>query len=284
MLEITGLLLQLRRYKSFEKLVQGFRNPKQSSATLFEARVASWCASRSISTSLEFGPDVEIKGKQKHPEFLWETTLGKLYVECKRANLLQNNFVRRFSRLLETLNRAYEKYKPWPDSVRLDVVIEGPALNGIEDRLEYVTARSHEVYAKEEQEEIEVTKGEVSARIVPQHKPSPPIEDCAQSGAILVGLKPTPVSSESAHSTLTVSLGSHRARVAAKLVRDAQTQFPRGTIGAVFIEIGSNAIVSRRIEKLLASPIGQQIPWVGVCSQKTSFVRFGEKDSRLTGG
>ena len=46
LLEITGLLTLLEQFPGFQSLMEGFRNPTQISATLFEVQVAAWCATK----------------------------------------------------------------------------------------------------------------------------------------------------------------------------------------------------------------------------------------------
>ena len=110
MLKITKVLRTLRPCKGFEQLLKGFANPTQILASYFEVVVAGWCVSRAVSQSLEFFPEVLVKGRRKRPEFLWKTELGELYCECKRAETLENSFLDRLSRLRKLLEATYEEF------------------------------------------------------------------------------------------------------------------------------------------------------------------------------
>jgi hypothetical protein len=52
LLAITGLLTRLERFAGFQTLIEGFRNPTQVKATIFEVQVAAWCESRKVCRSI----------------------------------------------------------------------------------------------------------------------------------------------------------------------------------------------------------------------------------------
>src|SRR5271157_1597276 len=87
MLETTEKLKHLEAFPGFSTLLSGFRDAAKVDATLFEVSAATWCATRTASLGLEFSPEITVKDRQKHPDFLWHTVYGDLYCECKGARI-----------------------------------------------------------------------------------------------------------------------------------------------------------------------------------------------------
>ena len=136
LLGITDLLTRLEQYAGFQSLIEGFRNPTQIIATLFEVPGAAWCASRKLNQSLEFSPKVPVGGSIKRPEFLWHTTLGDLYCECKQENSVDNKATKRVQKLFEVMGKAYDVNGPWDESFRLDLIVGHPARDGTNQIIE----------------------------------------------------------------------------------------------------------------------------------------------------
>ena len=136
LLRITGELTRLERFPGFQSLIEGFRNPTQVNATLFEIQVAAWCAARKLTQSIQLSPPVQIGGGIKRPEFLWHTDLGDLYCECKQENSFDNKATKRVQKLTEVVGRSFEANGPWNESSRLDVIIGHPARDGVDQIIE----------------------------------------------------------------------------------------------------------------------------------------------------
>jgi hypothetical protein len=268
MLHITRSLKKMKKYKGFEKLVEGFRNPTQVSATWFEVKVAEWCAGRAVSISLEFSPEVLVKNRTKNPEFLWETSLGRLYVECKRAAVFENSFIKRFQRLHDVLSEEYSRLQPWEPALRLDLSIEGVALNGIESRLrQVIQTAALASRAREPRSHFQI--GEVLADLRPRQEPPPLALGSVRSGQLLVGTEPTKVEVENSLFTFSMSLSAYRDRAVAKLLREARTQLPAGASSAAFIELGgANESQTKKVQSLLGQSTYANTPWVSIWSSE----------------
>lgn len=89
MLNITATMESLSNCPGFQELISGFRNPTQIAATMFEVSVAEWCQARAVTQALEFAPHVTVRNHSKRPDILWDTTLGRLYCECKSSHFFQ---------------------------------------------------------------------------------------------------------------------------------------------------------------------------------------------------
>jgi hypothetical protein len=138
MLATTVRLRWLQGYQGFDRLIAGLNNPSQISATVFEIESAAWCATRLHTTALVFSPDVINREKVKHPDFLWETSVGTLYCECKQASAWQRSESRLLSTISADLNDAMGDAETWPTSVRIEVLINGLFRAGAKDQLKTV--------------------------------------------------------------------------------------------------------------------------------------------------
>jgi hypothetical protein len=133
MLATTVRLRWLQGYQGFDRLIAGLNNPSQISAAVFEIESAAWCATRLHTTALVFSPDVIKREKVKHPDFLWETSVGTLYCECKQASAWQRSESRLLSTISADLNDAMGDAETWPTSVRIEVLINGLFRAGAKD-------------------------------------------------------------------------------------------------------------------------------------------------------
>ncbi|MEP6636784.1 MAG: hypothetical protein ABJB97_08670 [Acidobacteriota bacterium] len=86
LLMLVGAMKNLKDFDGFATVLKGFQNPTQIESAVFEIRAADWCRSRRVSLGLIFAPEVLVKGRVKRPEFLWRTTQGDCYCECKKSN------------------------------------------------------------------------------------------------------------------------------------------------------------------------------------------------------
>ncbi len=283
MLNLTRVLKKLRVFKGFDKLIGGFRNPTQLLATIFEIQVADWCLQRAVTHSLEFSPDVSVKGGVKRPELLWETTLGKLYVECKRSHEYEADFTKRLSKLGDLCDKEYGRYGSWSAAKRPDIVIDGVARNGIEQRLCEVIERAATAQLTEAPE-ARFSEGEVSVILRPRDEPPPTLEGGMRTGRFVVGTEPTQLDEKSAVFTLTMSLKAHRVRAAGKLLREARTQLPSNGASAVFIDVGTPEACQAKVKSLLEQPSYANTPFVAIWSPPTLYAAWRENqpfDNRL---
>jgi hypothetical protein len=262
MLRITRSLKKLSGYKGFEKLLAGFRNPAQVLATVFELEVAEWCAGRAVTLSLEFGPEVLVKGRRKYPEFLWKTSLGDLYVECKRGEEIDNDFARRLENYREFVEKEHKRHAPWHESFRLDIVIAGARLNGTQWRLRDVISRASIQQSGDAGTQIQV--GEICATFRSRVEAPPMLPGMASAGCIVVGTQPTKLDFENAMFTISMSIEAHRARAAGQLLREARTQLPTDHLSAVFIQIGSIEVCQKKVAALLQQRAYANTPWVAI--------------------
>ena len=132
--DVARSLSRLRRFEGFDRLKAGLANPSQIGATVFEIQIAEWCSDRSVTSGLEFSPEVMVRGKIKRPEIRWETRLGAIYCECKQASIGESAISKRVGRVHGLLEKARKELSPWDESLRLDVEFDY-LVNGFEARL-----------------------------------------------------------------------------------------------------------------------------------------------------
>ncbi len=287
LLEITGLLTRLERFPGFPALIEGFRNPTQVKATIFEVQVAAWCESRKVCRSIEFSPEVQIGDGIKRPEFLWQTTLGDIYCECKQENSIDSHAHRRMKTLFDVIGKAYEENAPKDKTTRLDVIIQHPAPNGTEKiiwRLVRDAALRHEAGTWGG----EIVDQVVTVRMATESDDMPDIIGCMQYQNKVLEGGPEPALSTKARYTLTMSVMEHRLRQLAKLVRDARTQLPPNKSGAIFIDIGGSQVFVDKLNELIAQPEYANIAWVSLWEGGQALkavIRHGQPcDARLAEG
>ena len=262
MLELIKSLKDIEKYSDFATLMSGFRNQSQIAATMFEVDVAVWCVNRKMTQSLEFSPSVYVKGHVKHPDFLWHTELGRLYVECKTSEAIETNFMKRASKLTNVLNAAHKANEPWDSAYRLDVTITTTATNQIEQRIKDVVAQAS--LALKSGNLCPFKNGEVSG-VLHKREESPPHEDeIIRSSSINVGTTATAISHKNSHTTFTMSLAKYRGRATRDLIHEARTQLPEDYPSAIFIKLGGPISARRKAEKLLVSPEYERTPWIGI--------------------
>ena len=265
MLETTKSLRILEKYSGFEKLILGFRNPSQVTATMFEVEVAAWCATRKITKSIEFSPEVKVNGHTKHPEFLWNTEIGSLYVECKSGISIENKSNKLASRLSKALDEAYKINGPWSQDYCLDLSINRPVTNQTEERIRDVVSRASEALR------LGITHNsfenkEVKA-MLRKREELPPFEpETIRTSMIKVGTAPTLISPENAHTTFAMSVSRSRTHATRKLINEAKTQLPKGYPSAIFIRLGGSLSAQKKVEQLLILSEYVDIPWIGICS------------------
>jgi hypothetical protein len=262
MLEITGKLVRLEEFPGFDSLLEGFRNPTQFSSTIFETNIASWCASRKICQSIEFSPAIAVADKVKHPEFLWRTTLGNIYCECKQENSLNNSVKRRIQKLFNDIGVLYEKNSPWNEDYRLDIIIEHPARDGTSQILGRLIQRTALLQQTGKACET-IVEGVVTIKIVKKGEPTPDVRGCIQIHRQIIGsAKAEQIIGSNALYTLTMSVMKHRLKQFTDLIRDARTQMPKDGQGAIFIDIGGSKLFEEKLHQLLSNPEYANTPWI----------------------
>jgi hypothetical protein len=283
LLRVTETLKELRGCAGYESLIAGFRNPAQAQSTLFEVTVAGWCAGRAVTRALEFSPAVEVRGHTKRPEFLWHTEAGPVYCECKQGKVAESKFSRRVNKLLQCLNGVHRGFQPWDPALRLDVKFDGITTNRIEARFRDVVARAAKALRAGEYAGA-VFEGEgVSAALRPRGEP-PQEKGTVMACAATVTSEPTNLA-DATDLTLTVSLSRYRRQATAELVRDARTQLPPSSIGAIFLEFDATLADGEKVNSLLRQPAYENTPWVSLWDQgrlTTAHWRTGQPlDGRL---
>lgn len=107
---------RLRSFPGFDRLIEGFQNPTQFSATVFEINCAIFCLDKYAATDLIFGIDVTVNGGKKRPDF--EAVIGqqlKFLVECKSLQSINRVRSSRAYRIAKILIRdaAYTLPDQW---------------------------------------------------------------------------------------------------------------------------------------------------------------------------
>jgi len=115
MLNITAALESLTNYPGFQELLTGFRNPTQIAGTMFEVSVAGWCQGRAVTRGLELVPHVMVRNHSKRPDILWDTTLGRLYCECKSSHFFQQAVAKRAERFRDVADLEYKRHHSCPN-------------------------------------------------------------------------------------------------------------------------------------------------------------------------
>ena len=263
MLSITAAMENLTDYPGFQELIAGFRNPTQIAATMFEVSVAGWCQARAVTQALEFSPHVTVRNHGKRPDILWDTTLGRLYCECKSSHVFQQAIAKRTERFRDVADLEYKRHV-WPPSSRLDILLLGPALNGCEWRLKSVINTVSEKAASDSWEDVESEAGEVRATLRCRVNDPPDLPESLRTGLIEVGPVATRMAAENAYLTLTISVATHRQRAVAGLIQTAKTQLPDTETSMIFVESLGGPVVRRRLEELILAPSFVNIPCIAL--------------------
>lgn len=284
MLELTRDLKTLQHLPGFDLFVAHFDNPTQFGATVFETQVALWRVSRRVTVGFEFSPEVYVKGRPKYPDFLWETELGKLYCECKRAEVSRSEMSRKLDRLERLVEGALKQFGPLADTFRLDVLITGPLPSNFNRVLPQLVA-SVVSEARVTGSEASASIDEAIAATVRSRATLPPVMPRSlRKSQVIVGTTPTRRDASNATYTVTLSIGGYQAGAAVKALAAARTQIPDDAVGAVFLECGSAESIKERVGQVLSDPVSHKTPWVALCSPgKTDAVYLNNQpfDERL---
>jgi hypothetical protein len=233
LLELIGDLDSMAGCDGFKELIAGFRNAPQFRSTIYEARMAKWCLSRVVTQSLRFGPVVPTNRGPKKPDFLWETSLGSPYVECKQASAYENSVQKRLNRLFAAATAEYAKYPLDDATLRLDLSVGSRIANGVEGRVRAAVGKLCLAGVSGQVVEVGEISGVINSRLVR----FPPDPETVRKYEITVGTVPTKLDAENAHITMALGMGRFREQLVARLVRQARQQLPDDGIGVVFIDL-----------------------------------------------
>jgi hypothetical protein len=264
LLDCARRLRNLAGLLGFEDLLVGLRNPTQVHATMFEIETADWCLARSVTQGIEFGVNVAARGDPRKPEFLWHTTLGDLFVECKQAALFESALRARVDRFTEVVRTAIGGAESVPEDLRLDVFVRLPARNGIDLRIARAVKDALDRAALGEAASYEEVTATLRARAVDLDRPYGTVR------SFLPAPNTSLIHATSAYSSLVVEAEPYYERVAATLIRRARDQLPRDGIGAVFVRTLHTMRAIARANALLAQTAYERTPWISLVSSGIS--------------
>lgn len=260
LLDCARRLRNLAGLPGFEGLLAGLRNPTQVHATMFEIETADWCLSRSVTQGMEFGVHVAAPGGTRKPEFLWHTTLGDLFVECKQAALFESALRARVDRFTEVVRTAIGGPESVPEDLRLDVFVRLPARNRIDSRIAWVVNDALDRAALGKAASYQEVTATLRARSVDLDRPYGTVR------SFLAAPNTSLLHATSAYSSLVVEAQPHYERVAATLIRRARDQLPRDGIGAIFVRTLPTMRAIARASAFLAQPEYERTPWISLVS------------------
>jgi hypothetical protein len=258
LLELIGDLDSMAGCEGFEELIAGFRNAPQFRSTIYEAKMAKWCLSRAMTRSLRFGPVVPTNRGPKKPAFLWETSFGSPYVECKQASAHENSIQKRLHRLFAVATAEYANHPLDDATLRLDLSVGSRIANGVEGRVRTAVGKLCRAGVSDQVVEVGEIRGVVNSRLVL----FPPEAETVRVFQITVGTVPTKLDAENAHITMGLGMGRFREQLVARLVREARQQLPDDGIGVVFIDLGATQAVADKLKSLMGSSAYQRTPWI----------------------
>ena len=262
LLDIARKYQLLEKYDVDKKLIQGLRNPPQIASTLFEIETAAFCVTRTISQSMEFSPEVTRNGKIKRPDFLWKTSLGDIYCECKQAGIFGNKFKSRMGTINDYLEKRLKTFEI-PKELRLDFEIErtGYAENSINHIL-------NELKIPLEGQQCE--HGHVKLHVRSRSQELEPTAVSVKTSNIATSAGMTKASEQSAPSTVTVHSTRFWNTVCSKLISDARTQVPVDRPSAIFLGLSTERVgkaVFPKVTELILQPSFGNTPCIVICAQ-----------------
>jgi hypothetical protein len=262
LLRLTRMLKRLETQEGFGALLNGFRNPSQIESAWFEVEIAHWCLGRTVTKALVLSPPVEVRGRQKRPEFLWQTSLGDLYCECKRADLIESAAHGRLARLSDGLRVALDDHGPWPEGRRVDVWLAGSGLNGVASRIHAAVGSLAQIGDRSSRV---VEFGEVRAQLSVRGAPYPWEGEVLTEGLLTTGMADE-INQKDCDAVFSMPAQGYRTRAAKHLIDLARKQLPDGGSGAVFVRLGGIAAALSRVQSWLTQPEYARTPWIGLNS------------------
>ena len=259
LLEIVRLYKIVENFPGARQMIASLRNPTQVVATFFEIETAAWCATRSHTVSLAFGPEVIRNDGVKRPDYLWSTRLGDLFCECKLVGEFQDTFRRRAAALSGFIEKELS-VRPELEGLRYDFTIERThqaeiAIRALLSQLERTTTP------------VTMLHGNVSLALTVQTAPPPAGATGIRTSRINASTSPVPLSPQGAQSTMTVGATTYWESVCQRLVREARTQLPLEAPGAIMLGLGlapEKAVKagSAKVETLIQQPAYGNTPCI----------------------
>jgi hypothetical protein len=120
LVELGRWFRKLAPYDGFPDLVKGFSNPTQFWDSYFETRVAAYFATAPGVDEIRFSPELVVRGRAKHPEFVAIGPTGELVVECKQLRVYDSKRARKFGNDVDLIRRAQDG-SSWPDDYCLEI-------------------------------------------------------------------------------------------------------------------------------------------------------------------
>ncbi len=249
-LDMTSVIATLEHSVGFDRLLPGFHNPTQISATFFEARVGAWCLTQRMHEELEIGPELTSRsGRLKRPDYCWKTSEGICYLECKDPSWLEDGASKALNRIADIMKEAMSDLKV-PTGLRLEVDVK---LRHNKLRSEFDSAvtklfhdRIPEVGAMFQSEACIV-------RLTDRGIQVPELEDVNRVFVITVGQTPVDLTSHaSAHLVVSMDVARHRERRLTAFAREARKQLSVEQPNVLAVDIPGKAVID------VASRIAEQ--------------------------
>lgn len=144
-LELGLDLRELSGRDNFAALLEGFHNPPQFTATMFEAHSASFFSRLQTTRGLRFSPQRQTRGHDKRPDFEVYNEIGDFLVECKRPHMMVQRAVNTFGAIATALKTELER-QGWPREARLEVEIVSALKDNPARFAAHLVARSVEAW------------------------------------------------------------------------------------------------------------------------------------------
>ncbi|MBP6004518.1 MAG: hypothetical protein KA746_13880 [Pyrinomonadaceae bacterium] len=260
-LRLTKTIMKLRPYKGYDRLLKGLKNEFPS--TFFEITVAGWCVERKVFRDIEFSPEVEVKGKKKYPEFLWQTDLGQLYGECKRLDVNGGKVPRLANRLFARIQTEYQNYGPWPDDLRLDFFLESGTTNNADKDFKRLILEAAATVKAGNYIGTTSSSNNISVSLCQRGSDRTSRGESMTVGTAAVGPVATRLS-DAIFLSLTFSMAQAYRRAVVRLLKEARTQLPTDAKSAVFIDMLGSNTPRRTLGEILGHPAYENTPWVSL--------------------
>ena len=263
LLQVVGWYKSLLSWEKATDIIGQLRNPPQIPSTFFEIETAAWCSARASTRSMEFFPEVSRNGRVTRPDYMWRTTAGDIYCECKRSSDFEDRFRRRLNSISTFLDRAVTPVIP--DGLRLDFAVE--RTSGAEDSLQRLL---HNV-ERQGEPGSHFVDGHVSVTVATRGSAAPPNDAMSyRTSTVPVSTSFVRAGPEGATHTLQVRATGYWQTVTTRLIRDARTQLPNDECGAVMVSLPSVAAAEaakQKAEALIAQPAYVNTPWIALWAQ-----------------
>ena len=262
-LELGSALERISAYPRFNLLLANLKVPTQIKATAFEATSAAWCSQRMIHRSLEFYPGVDVNGHKKKPDFLWHTTLGDIYVECKTTNSIESKFSARLTGVSQDVGTQYDLHNSW-QGTRLNVVVD--TLRGnVADSIQRVVSEAAAAAAQATWKGAVFKHGSISAFLTDRGAELVVDQKYAHFSQVMIEKTGVAVPISDARWRVLLPAERYREESVAKALKDARSQLPTNQTNAVFIEAErSTAAMQSRLLKTISLPDYTHVQWVSL--------------------